>query len=369
MKIQISKNIRLFRKEKGYTQEQLAEALGVTVGAVSKWETGLSVPDIQLIVEMADFFHTSVDVLLGYQWREGSLGASLELIKAGKRNKDFEESVKEADKAIQRFPNNFDIIFHSGALYLVMGLDTGNKEALEKSVKLFKRSLDLIDQNEDPEIDVFYIKQRIASAYNILGRIDDSVAILKETNINGCNNGMLGYLLASFKHEYSEGQKYLSASLLDYIGQMIYTLSGFANIFVDRKEYQEAVAAMQVYVDFLETLKRPNSTGVLDRLQLVTRLGIVDIHAFAGNEEIIREMLADIYDKAIAFGKNEDYTSKQVRFCYEENPSVISDYMGMDIMTGIEMHLQDTTEDDKREIKSKVLSKIWEDIRNEREKE
>lgn len=55
MKIQLSKNIRLFRKEKGYTQEQLAEALGVTVGAVSKWETGLSVPDIQLIVEMADF--------------------------------------------------------------------------------------------------------------------------------------------------------------------------------------------------------------------------------------------------------------------------------------------------------------------------
>lgn len=40
MKIQLSKNIRLFRKEKGYTQEQLAEALGVTVGAVSKWETG-----------------------------------------------------------------------------------------------------------------------------------------------------------------------------------------------------------------------------------------------------------------------------------------------------------------------------------------
>ena len=40
MKIRISENIRSFRKERGLTQEQLAEVFGVTVGAVSKWESG-----------------------------------------------------------------------------------------------------------------------------------------------------------------------------------------------------------------------------------------------------------------------------------------------------------------------------------------
>lgn len=179
---------------------------------------------------------------------------------------------------------------------------------------------------------------------------------------------MLGYLLASFKHEYNDSLKYLSARLLDCIGEMMYIMSGYANVFVDRKEYQEAVAAMQVYVDFLESVKKPNSTGVLDRLQLVTQLGIVDIHAFAGNKDIIREMLKDIYDKAVAFSKKEDYSSEQIRFCYEEKPSVISDYMGLDIFNGIEEHLKDLTEDDKREIKSEVLSQIWEDIKNEKTK-
>lgn len=42
MKSNINENIKLYRKEKGFTQEQLAEAMGVSVGAVSKWESGIS---------------------------------------------------------------------------------------------------------------------------------------------------------------------------------------------------------------------------------------------------------------------------------------------------------------------------------------
>ena len=45
MKLTLSENIRSFRKERKMTQEQLATVLGVTVGAVYKWESGLSVPE------------------------------------------------------------------------------------------------------------------------------------------------------------------------------------------------------------------------------------------------------------------------------------------------------------------------------------
>lgn len=40
MKVCLAENIRMMRKERGLTQEQLAEAMGITVGTVSKWETG-----------------------------------------------------------------------------------------------------------------------------------------------------------------------------------------------------------------------------------------------------------------------------------------------------------------------------------------
>ena len=56
MKMMLAENIRSFRRERSLTQEQLAEALGVTAGAVYKWEAKLSIPELELIIQMADFF-------------------------------------------------------------------------------------------------------------------------------------------------------------------------------------------------------------------------------------------------------------------------------------------------------------------------
>ena len=50
----LKENIRRLRKDKGYSQETLAEALGVVRQTVSKWEKGLSVPDADLLEKMAE---------------------------------------------------------------------------------------------------------------------------------------------------------------------------------------------------------------------------------------------------------------------------------------------------------------------------
>ena len=66
----LAENIRTFRKARSLTQEQLAEVLGVTTGAVYKWEARLSQPELGMLMELADFFDTSVDVLLGYEMKD-----------------------------------------------------------------------------------------------------------------------------------------------------------------------------------------------------------------------------------------------------------------------------------------------------------
>lgn len=67
MAIKISENLQMLRKEKGITQEQLAEILGITNQSISKWEVGLSYPDITLLPRIAEIYSVTVDELIGYK--------------------------------------------------------------------------------------------------------------------------------------------------------------------------------------------------------------------------------------------------------------------------------------------------------------
>jgi len=58
-------NLKNLRKQKGLSQEELAERLHVVRQTISKWEKGLSVPDADLLIRIADIFETSVSALLG----------------------------------------------------------------------------------------------------------------------------------------------------------------------------------------------------------------------------------------------------------------------------------------------------------------
>ena len=57
-------NLKNVRKQRGVTQEELAEILGVSRQAISKWESGTSVPDVQLLLRIADFYNLTLDQLV-----------------------------------------------------------------------------------------------------------------------------------------------------------------------------------------------------------------------------------------------------------------------------------------------------------------
>lgn len=81
MKETFGQRLSRLRKVSGLTQEVLAEKVNVTSQAVSKWENDISLPDIAILISLADIFNTSVDELLG---REQT--AKVEVV-----NEDFEK--------------------------------------------------------------------------------------------------------------------------------------------------------------------------------------------------------------------------------------------------------------------------------------
>jgi len=61
----IGENIRNLRRQKNITQEELSEYLNVTFQTISKWERGENLPDINMLVALANYFDVSTDELLG----------------------------------------------------------------------------------------------------------------------------------------------------------------------------------------------------------------------------------------------------------------------------------------------------------------
>jgi len=60
----LGSRINEYRRQRNITQEQLADAMGFTSQAVSKWENDISCPDIAILPQLADYFSVSMDRLV-----------------------------------------------------------------------------------------------------------------------------------------------------------------------------------------------------------------------------------------------------------------------------------------------------------------
>ena len=120
MKTTLAENIRMYRKQRNMTQEQLSCVLGVTVGAVHKWEAGLSVPELGMILEMADFFDVSVDALLGYRMKDNRPESVINRLYEYCRTMDH-AGLAEAEKALGKYPHSFAIVYACAEMYLIFG--------------------------------------------------------------------------------------------------------------------------------------------------------------------------------------------------------------------------------------------------------
>lgn len=354
--MQLSDNIRFLRKERSLTQEQLAQALGVTAGAVYKWEAALSTPDISLIVELADFFDTSVDVLLGYEVRGNKREAAVTRLKDCIYRRD-ELGLAEAEKLLVRYPNCFEIVYTSADLYWLFGFTARDQTRLRRCIELMERACLLIGQNTDPEISELSIRHSIAKAWFALGEYERAVQLLLCENPRGVYNDFIGYLLAAHCGRPEEALPYLSRALLRCATSLYHVALGYCGACSARGDFQTAAEVLRMILDFFAHLKKPGQNNYLDKagVQLFVYLAAAQLAlgdaSGAGDSLRTARTLAEQFDKA------PDYSGTSLRFVVSDRPSSAFDDLG-DTATDCLRNALDACKRD-------ALVALWDEIASE----
>lgn len=133
------------RHKRGITQEQVAEYMGVSKAAVSKWETETTYPDIFMLPKLAAFFDLSIDELIGYEpkmekteIRKWYCRLSEEFVSL-----PFDEVLGHCREQIKKYYSCYPFLFQIGSLLVNHSMLAGNPEkanqVIEEAMELFLR--------------------------------------------------------------------------------------------------------------------------------------------------------------------------------------------------------------------------------------
>ena len=108
------------RREKGITQEILAAHLGVSKQSVSKWENGISYPDIILLPQIASYFNMSLDQLMGYnpQMAAGDIKSLCAKLSADFITAPFDQVLHRCGEIAKNYYSCFPLLYQLGLLIL-----------------------------------------------------------------------------------------------------------------------------------------------------------------------------------------------------------------------------------------------------------
>ena len=249
----IGNKIRELRKQRGITQEQLAESIGISFQSVSKWENGIALPDITHTPVLASYFGVSMDELFDFNLKEIE-NAVMEIVKEAYRYRESNptESRRILEEGLKKYPEN-DILLNN--MLYVMDYSVAPDETIVLASKLIEKT---------NQSDVKYDALRfLAYAYKAKGDLESAKAAVEQIpEVYFTKLSEMAFLLAGKeKFEAAEKQKWIS---LENLLQMMWKI---AECYEEEGEIDKAIAetekalqilpifsqkSFQLYVEFLE---------------------------------------------------------------------------------------------------------------------
>ena len=353
MKLTLAENIRAFRKERRLTQEQFAEALGVTVGSVYKWESGQMTPEINMLVHIADFFDTSMDALLGYRTKDNRVDALMKRLADYCRGRN-REALNEAEKALKKYPNSFEVVHGCAQVYAFFGVGSKDHAETRRALELYEQAKLLISQNHDPKINEQTISGEMASAWMHLDEREKSIELLKKNNAGGIYSDYIGLVLALDLKRYEEAEPFLTEALLMNLIGLVDSVSGYALILSHRKDYVAARKMLSGLIDYLRLFKEGEKTDFTDKIMASMVTAMAYIYTLEGKTEEAKECLREVLAFVLQFDAAPDYGIQTFRYPAFHQDAVFSDDLGASAAESIETLLN--------QLGNQKISKMWKEI-------
>ena len=233
-KLQIGEAIRTLRKNKGITQEQLAEVLDISTPAISKWESDQTYPDIAMIPIIARYFQVTTDFLLGFSSEPSEL--SPEDIKAicndvtQKFNTlQFQDAQKEWLEYIRQFPIHYQLKYELATLGVFNLIKANSEEETfdfaNKIIRVFEQCINSDDLK---------IKQgayfQIANLHVVLGNFDKAQAALDQVPMQLTNPKVLQTMIYIRKGDFEQADRNIQENILKSVNEVLGELANKISI-------------------------------------------------------------------------------------------------------------------------------------------
>ena len=254
----LGETIRRLRKLHDITQETLADAVGVTIPAVSKWERGECLPDVTLIVPLAAYFGITTDELLGVS----------EEIKRAKIQKWYDDYLpyiyhmtKEIDQArfndllalMEEFPNDFELMSNYTVNAVLDPEFYGENDQIKKSRKKNFRKIEeccrtILDKCTD-EIKRQAAFAELAELYASDGRLEEGEKLLTDNVPFELRHEKIVQLYESVNHPDTPDKyrNYLYYQMRDLVQKINFYLDWVEPIEKKRELYRRTIAMYEAF--------------------------------------------------------------------------------------------------------------------------
>ncbi len=239
--MKIGNKIRELRKLRGITQEQLAESIGISFQAVSKWENNIALPDITLAPVLANYFGVSMDELFDFNRKEMACAIQSITDEAYQfRESDPAESRRILEEGLTKYPDN-DILLNN--LLYVLNYSEKPDETISVAGKLIEKTV-----QSDVKYDAFRF---LAYAYKAKGDLERAEAAIEQIpEIYFTKLTEKAYLLSGkAKFEAAEKQKWIS---FENLLQMMWKL---AEYYEEIGEIEKATKETEKALDLIAVIQ------------------------------------------------------------------------------------------------------------------